>query len=49
MKDKGYYWPHTQLKTLYSEAFKMVVDCWAICFEKQLDHARGNISVMITR
>jgi len=39
MKDAGYYWPHTQLKTLYSDAFKMVVDCWTKCFEKQEDHA----------
>jgi hypothetical protein len=39
MKDTGHYWPHTQLKTLYSDAFKMVVDCWAKCFEKQEDYA----------
>jgi hypothetical protein len=39
MKATGQYWPDTQLKTLYSDAFKMVVDCRAKCFEKQEDHA----------
>jgi hypothetical protein len=39
MKGTGHYWPHTQLKTLYLDVFKMAVDCWAKCFEKQEDHA----------
>jgi len=39
MKDAQHYWPHTQLKTLYSDEFKMVVDGWAKCFERQEDHA----------
>ena len=38
MKDAENYRPHIQLKTLYSDAFKMVVDCWTKCFEKQEDH-----------
>jgi hypothetical protein len=46
MKATGHYWPHIQQKTLYSDAFKMVVYCWAKCFEKQEDHAE---TVMTTR
>jgi len=46
MKATGHYWPHTQVKTLYSDAFKMVVESCAKCFEKQEDHAE---TVMTTR
>ena len=41
MKDAEHYWPHIQLKTLYSDVFKMVVGCWAKCFEKQDDQAES--------
>jgi hypothetical protein len=42
--DTRHYWSHTELKTLYSDAFKMVVDCWAKCSEKQEDHAETVIT-----